>query len=71
MFFNSDSGMDGVLSRRKKKLKLANRFKWGGCSYATSYAIEMSEYFLDQGSFAEDMQSKFTLHNLNFGNLVI
>jgi hypothetical protein len=61
--------MNEVLSRRKKKLQLANRFKWGGCSYAISYAIQMSEYFLDHG-YNEDMQSKFILHNLKFGNLV-
>lgn len=59
-----------VVSKRKLKQKLANRWKWAGCSHNIDFGIEFSELFLDSREKAGDIQSQINLHNNKVGRLV-
>lgn len=59
-----------VVSKKKMKLKLANRWKWGGCSHNMDFGVEFSEMFLDSREKAGDIQSQINLHNNKVGRLV-
>lgn len=75
MFDRNHDRMNGietneVLSKKKMKLKLANRWKWGGCSHNMDFGVEFSEMFLDSREKAGDIQSQINLHNNKVGRLV-
>lgn len=59
-----------VMSKRKLKQKMANRWKWAGCSHNIDFGIEFSEMFLDSREKAGDIQSLINLHNNKVGRLV-
>lgn len=59
-----------VVSKKKLKQQLANRWKWSGCSHNIDYGIEYSEVFLDARERAGDIQSQINLHNNNVGRVV-
>jgi wingless-type MMTV integration site family, member 10 len=46
-----------VMSKQKQKQKMANRWKWAGCSHNIDFGIEFSELFLDSREKAGDIQS--------------
>lgn len=53
------------------RLRITNRWKWGGCSHNLDFGIEFSELFLDSREKAGDIQSKINLHNNHAGRMVI
>lgn len=59
-----------VMSKQKLKQKMANRWKWAGCSHNIDFGIEFSEMFLDSREKAGDIQSQINLHNNKVGRLV-
>lgn len=59
-----------VMTKRKQKQKIANRWKWAGCSHNIDFGIEFSEMFLDSREKAGDIQSQINLHNNKVGRLV-
>lgn len=59
-----------VTSKKKQKQKMANRWKWAGCSHNIDFGIEFSEMFLDSREKAGDIQSQINLHNNKVGRLV-
>lgn len=59
-----------VISKKKLKQKMANRWKWAGCSHNIDFGIEFSEMFLDSREKAGDIQSQINLHNNQVGRLV-
>jgi wingless-type MMTV integration site family protein 10 len=59
-----------VMSKRKLKQKMANRWKWAGCSHNIDFGIEFSELFLDSREKAGDIQSQINLHNNKVGRVV-
>lgn len=59
-----------VMSKKKLKQKMANRWKWAGCSHNIDFGIEFSEMFLDSREKAGDIQSQINLHNNKVGRLV-
>jgi hypothetical protein len=59
-----------VMSKQKQKQKMANRWKWAGCSHNIDFGIEFSELFLDSREKAGDIQSQINLHNNKVGRLV-
>lgn len=59
-----------VMSKKKLKAKMANRWKWAGCSHNIDFGIEFSEMFLDSREKAGDIQSQINLHNNKVGRLV-
>lgn len=67
---NFNLNTNEVLSKRKLKQKLANRWKWSGCSHNIDYGNEFSELFLDSREKAVDIQSQINLHNNKAGRLV-
>ena len=65
-----DNIKDNDVLKKKLKLKMANRWKWGGCSHNMDFGIEFSEMFLDSREKAGDIQSQINLHNNQVGRLV-
>lgn len=59
-----------VVSKKKLKQQLANRWKWSGCSHNIDFGNEYSEVFLDARERAGDIQSQINLHNNNVGRVV-
>lgn len=59
-----------VLSKKKIKAQMANRWKWSGCSHNIDFGIEFSEMFLDVREKAGDIQSQINLHNNKVGRIV-
>jgi hypothetical protein len=59
-----------VMTKLKQKQKMANRWKWAGCSHNINFGIEFSELFLDTREKAGDIQSQINLHNNKVGRLV-
>lgn len=59
-----------VMSKKKLKQKMINRWKWAGCSHNIDFGIEFSELFLDSREKAGDIQSQINLHNNKVGRLV-
>lgn len=59
-----------VMSKKKLKQKMTNRWKWAGCSHNIDFGIEFSELFLDSREKAGDIQSQINLHNNKVGRLV-
>lgn len=59
-----------VMSKRKQKQKMTNRWKWAGCSHNIDFGIEFSELFLDSREKAGDIQSQINLHNNKVGRTV-
>ncbi|CRK93532.1 CLUMA_CG007065, isoform A, partial [Clunio marinus] len=60
-----------VMSKKKLKQKLANRWKWAGCSHNIDFGIEFSEMFLDSREKAGDIQSQINLHNNKIGRVTV
>lgn len=59
-----------VVSKKKMKAQMANRWKWSGCSHNIDFGIEFSEMFLDVREKAGDIQSQINLHNNKVGRVV-
>lgn len=59
-----------VLSKKKIKQQMANRWKWAGCSHNIDFGVEFSELFLDSREKAGDLQSQINLHNNKVGRAV-
>lgn len=59
-----------VVSKKKMKAQMANRWKWSGCSHNIDFGIEFSEMFLDVREKAGDIQSQINLHNNKVGRIV-
>lgn len=59
-----------VMTKQKLKQKMANRWKWAGCSHNIDFGIEFSELFLDSREKAGDLQSQINLHNNKVGRVV-
>lgn len=53
------------------RIKLASRWKWGGCSHNMDFGVQFSELFLDSREKAGDIQSKINLHNNNAGRKAV
>ncbi|KAG5675873.1 hypothetical protein PVAND_005741 [Polypedilum vanderplanki] len=60
-----------VVSKKRIKQQLANRWKWAGCSHNIDFGVEFSELFLDSREKAGDLQSQINLHNNNVGRSVV
>jgi wingless-type MMTV integration site family, member 10 len=56
--------------RKNLKIKISNRWKWGGCSHNMDFGVEFSELFLDSREKAGDIQSQINLHNNHAGRMV-
>lgn len=59
-----------VISKKKLKQQLTNRWKWSGCSHNINFGNEFSEIFLDARERAGDIQSQINLHNNKVGRFV-
>jgi wingless-type MMTV integration site family protein 10 len=59
-----------VLSKKKMKQQMSNRWKWAGCSHNIDFGVEFSELFLDSREKAGDLQSQINLHNNKVGRSV-
>lgn len=66
-----DNIQDNQVFKKKLKLKMANRWKWGGCSHNMDFGVEFSELFLDSREKAGDIQSQINLHNNQVGRLAV
>ncbi|XP_070496451.1 protein Wnt-10a isoform X2 [Chironomus tepperi] len=60
-----------VLSKKKMKQQMSNRWKWAGCSHNIDFGVEFSELFLDSREKAGDLQSQINLHNNKVGRSVV